>query len=310
INYFSGSSSINLTSSIKSNDVKNAVNGFGIARGILSSLASSVKTRSKFPIVTFISDDIHIENFNWYVPILDSNGIKSTFAFITDRAGVNPDYATDEQVLDLYRDGHGIASHTRTHKHTADLTEDEQVEEIAGSKIKIMNIIGNDCPVCIPPFGSQSLFTEGIVRQYYDLSVITVATSTVASGECCNNSPIDTYRAKRVSFDATTSDHSQRLQICKDAVDVCFAKSEWLIFAIHPQYPEYSETSNPDGFERRRQDLTDLIDYIKSKNIPIMTAKNALSLWGNPLELGGKRLDDNYYYVGMDGSEEGDYFQG
>src|SRR5699024_10356386 len=99
INYFSGSSSINLTSSIKSNDVKNAVNGFGIASGILSSLASSVKTRSKFPIVTFISDDIHIENFNWYVPILDSNGIKSTFAFITDRAGVNPDYATDEQVL-------------------------------------------------------------------------------------------------------------------------------------------------------------------------------------------------------------------
>src|SRR5699024_6682158 len=72
INYFSGSSSINLTSSIKSNDVKNAVNGFGIAREIFSSISSSVKTSSNVPIVTFISDDIHIDNFNWYVPILGS----------------------------------------------------------------------------------------------------------------------------------------------------------------------------------------------------------------------------------------------
>lgn len=51
-----------------------------------------------------------------------------------------------------------------------------------------------------------------------------------------------------------------------------------------------------------------LIDYTKSLDVPILTAKSAFEFYQSMEEL-GNCTGAKYYALGMDGSEDGDYFQ-
>src|SRR5690554_2788394 len=280
------------------------LNGKSIITTISRVFRDANPAKPRIPMVSFISDDGHVLNDDWYVPMLDSKEVKSSFAIITGRFG-DPNYYTKERIVELSALGHDIAGHTHNHYYTGDLPLPEQEFELQRCKTELA-AIGEKAEMFVAPFGSRTFDTDRIVRKYYRTDFISVDDSEIAAGTCANVPPIESYKLKRVKFDAGANEVS-RLQVCKDAVDVAIATGGWLVFAIHPQYPEYQPSNNPSGYGERRQELSDLIDYIQSLEVPILTAKQAYNLYKNPVELGNVGLDTNYYVIGMDGTEEGNY---
>lgn len=249
------------------------------------------RPKKKRLIATFISDDGDLANPDWYIPILNEKGVKSTFAIVADWVG-NAYSMTKTQVRNLYLDGHDIASHTKTHRYMNTFPIDEVEEELSYTKVFLESIINAPVDMFISPFGVRSPALDNRISKYYKANFIT--------GYGVNNVlPLDSYFINRVSFDESANNVSALVRL-KAAIDEAVVNNQWLVFAIHPQYNEYKLSNTVD----RRQELRDIIDYLKTQGFLIMPAKDAYNYYRNPVEIGVKRFNDNYYKLSMDGSEE------
>lgn len=257
------------------------------------------------PIISFISDDGATANDDWYIPVLDSKGVKGTFAIISGWMG-DTGYMTATRVKELYEAGHDIAGHTETHAHFFNITEAQIEQEVYNCKHQLLKI-GIDADMFVIPYGERSEPADAIIRKYFKNDFITGPDADVTNGIAPNLPPLDPFYIKRTSFDAQANGVS-KITILKQAVDSVVASGGWLNFAIHPQYAEYSATSNPSGYAARRAELGELIDYIQSLNVPILTATQAYSIYKNPVQIGHTRIDTKFYALGMDHSETGNYF--
>jgi peptidoglycan/xylan/chitin deacetylase (PgdA/CDA1 family) len=66
--------------------------------------------------VSLTFDDGYYSAYSGAIPILDAAGIKSTFYVIATLVGDTVDgYVTQAQLQALYKNGHEICNHTRTH---------------------------------------------------------------------------------------------------------------------------------------------------------------------------------------------------
>jgi polysaccharide deacetylase/Big-like domain-containing protein len=100
------------------------VSEFSAARSVPVSVANpstAPSTSLPFYIIDqgFVSltfDDGYYSAYNKGVPILDAAGLKCTFYTITSLVGDTVDgYVTQSQLQTLYKNGHEIGNHTRTH---------------------------------------------------------------------------------------------------------------------------------------------------------------------------------------------------
>lgn len=287
-----------------SDDVKttnvNAVSGKGVADNFIrnNTLISSEKTNA--PIVTFISDDGRYGNLDWYLPMLEANNCRSTLAIVGSwlDGGMGYTTMTRDEVRECYLKGHDIASHTNTHPYMTQITPEQLDNELYKSRFALAEI-GIDAKMFVAPFGNRNTEVDRALRKYFNTDFITVNDATIANKTCTNLPPLDRFNLKRISFDARNNIDS-RLEICKKAVDVLVEKGGWLVFAVHPHYPEYLQTQNPDGYEVRRQELQDLITYIRSKDINILPANLAYEYYKNQVQIGDLRLDSDHYIIGSD----------
>ncbi len=165
-------------------------------------------------------------------------------------------------------------------------------------------------PMFVAPQGARNVIIDRLVRKWFKTDFITINSNLVPDGNFMNLPPIDSYFINRVSFDAidTEPNPASTLPTCKAAVDKAILEGGWVVFTVHPQYNQYQAGSNPTGYVERRQDLADLIDYIQALDVPIVPANRAYDLYGNIAEIGNRRLNDPYYVVGMDGSEQGAFY--
>ena len=263
-------------------------------------LKKQYPAKLKRPIVSFISDDGHVEN-DWFIDVLNDKNLKATFAIVKDWVGT-PDFYDEAKILELYQNGHDIAGHSTTHPRLADITISEATNEIYDCKEYLLTLVEKN-NVFVPPFGSRNIEVDKVIRELYDCSVRTnyrIDSPTLEG--VSNQPPIDKYLLNRFSFDVQINNTSI-INKAKEAVDEALANKGWLIFAIHPHYNEYR--TDLAGGSMRRQELADLIDYIKSLNIPVLTTTKALQIWNNPVSIGNKRLESEYWELGMDGSETG-----
>jgi len=284
---------------VKENNTKLPVNGQAVSELMKTSIKQQHHAKSGFPLVSFISDDGHIKNDDWYLPVLDAKNIKSTFAIITRRFD-NSDYYDSARVKELYDLGHDIAGHTRTHPYLTTLTLEQQLDEIRGSKQDLNEIGISNCPVFVCPYGDHSIDTDKIIRQFYSSNFHTDASKPYLL-------PLDSFKIWRKSFDAV-NDSYDRIALLKSYVDDAVANNKWIIFAVHPQFPEYYPDNGNTEFQARRDELSELIDYIRSLEISIVTAKDGLALCGNSVDIGNERLDTEYYSLAFDGTEGGNLF--
>jgi len=285
-----------LTSLNKDSFISNNVN---IIRNVY---LDTYRPKKKRPLVTIISDDCHVRNDTWFTQILDQYNVKATFAVIGLRTveadnGTNSDYFTSERLVELYKDGHDLASHTWTHTNSM-ITQGLEVaeEELSRTKVFVERLTDTSCNMFVSPFGVRNANIDNLVSKYYDANFI--------SGYGVRNEvPLDNFFLNRVSFDTSDTNFALRWDDrLKPAIDSAIANNEWVIFAVHPQYLQYRDGHNPDA-ALRRGELNQLIEYCIANDVEIVTAKKGYEYFKNFVNIGVRRYDSMVYQLGMDGSE-------
>lgn len=269
---------------------------------LLNTRISPIKPQ--FPIMSFITDDGHEANKLWFKDMLDSHGVKATIAVVTNRIGTEGNLsAADLKVLES--ENYEIAGHSHTHPHLADITEAEMESELRTCSIILTNLGFNPINF-VYPFGSRDYVTDAVVRKYFKYSYRAALEDAILDGTAVNTTPIDPLRIRRVPFDNTSYDEAALgLEICKDAVDLAVAQNAWVVFMVHPHYSEYNFGAD---YMSRRQDLEDLILYAQSLNVEILNCRDALKYRANMYDIGNKGIDEDYLYIGIDASVEGNLY--
>jgi Polysaccharide deacetylase/Bacterial Ig-like domain (group 2) len=88
-------------------------------------------TNSGFVSINF--DDGYQSSYDNGFPILDAAGLNYTWYIITQDVG-STDYATWSEIFTVYKNGHEIGNHTRTHPFLTTLTQAQMQDEIAGAQ--------------------------------------------------------------------------------------------------------------------------------------------------------------------------------
>ena len=85
--------------------------------------------------VSLTFDDGYYSAYSKGLPILDAAGIKSTFYTITTLVGDTIDgYVTQSQLQALYKNGHEIGNHTRTHPFLSTVSPTQLTSETSGAQ--------------------------------------------------------------------------------------------------------------------------------------------------------------------------------
>jgi peptidoglycan/xylan/chitin deacetylase (PgdA/CDA1 family) len=238
----------------------------GVADTKASPAASSAPLPSDGPIVSINFDDGFESAYQLGLPILDKAGLKATWYIITGTSTAldTKGYMTTEQLLALQADGQEIGAHTRHHLSLGLITDPNELRyEILGSKEDLLAMGIKDVSTFAYPEGSFSPLAEEVVKE----SGFTGARIT---RPLLNNKTVDPYLLKyqRVQYDTTWAD-------IQSAIDQAIAKKEWVILVFHRLDETGNEQSAPSAL------LQQTVDYIKQKNVPVVTNEDGLKILGN-----------------------------
>jgi peptidoglycan/xylan/chitin deacetylase (PgdA/CDA1 family) len=210
--------------------------------------------------VTFIFDDCLPSTYTKVLPLFNSKNVSAVSAAISGLVNT-VGYLTSEQLTLLQAAGWEIASHSQTHADLTAISEDSLDKELRLSKQQLeeMGLIINNL---VYPFNYQNLTVRSYARKYY---------RSARGGSYAINPvpPILTYALNNLQFDDPTLLESYKLK-----VDTCAAQNRWVIFYLH-------DIATEDSIA-----VASLIDYIKSKDVPILTMNQALNIAGNRYEAG------------------------
>ncbi len=211
-------------------------------------------------MVSFAFDDGFSSHYTSTRNILNAAGVKGSFYVSTAFTNVEDGYMTSAQVLGLQADGHEVAAHTRTHPHLPTLTAQQATDEIVGSKNDLLAMGITNVDTFTYPFGEYNDSVKQIVK-----NAGFIGARSVNSGY--NTPTQDKYALldQHIEFDTT-------LATLKANVDQAIAEKKWLIFEAHEQ----QANCGTEQYCNNPQLLTDIIAYVKSKSVPIITLRQGL----------------------------------
>jgi peptidoglycan/xylan/chitin deacetylase (PgdA/CDA1 family) len=236
------------------------------------------------PLVTFIDDDGFLSTLNQFAPLFDAKGVKFVSAVTSGKVGV-AGYMTKEQVMSLQNNGHEIASHGVTHSWLS-----QNLDEIGNSYTALRNM-GFNVENLVYPGGDFSVEAIREAKKYYDCATVVAASGGV------NTAPIRSYALPRVTIAPVTPRIENGINVdgtlasYKAMVDYTIANNGWLIWMVHSNGAEYTA--------EQHQNVSDLIDYIKSKSVSIVTLKEGMKTYGNKIDVGDPLYD--HFLVGANG---------
>ena len=231
--------------------------------------------------VSFVFDDGYLLDYTKILPIAIEKNIPMSMCMITNKIGISP-YMSSEQLLNLQNTyGWEIMSHTHTHASATLLTEEQLEYEFYTSK-KILNDLGLKCESFVYPIGLYNSLSMKVASKYFRSALITEQYApTNAYGK--NKIPLESQKINRVFIDSAT------LSELKQHIDLM--SNSWVIFYSHS-----------DGMSAEiEQKLKDIIDYVKSKSIPILTISKVLDKLENKLEIMNGKESGRSVKVGADG---------
>ncbi|MDU4659685.1 MAG: polysaccharide deacetylase family protein [Clostridium butyricum] len=245
-------------------------------------------------VITFVDDDGSNAFLTNLKPTFDSYGCKCSLGIIPSFAGTTG-YMTKEILSQLQDEGYEIISHSNTHASDVfnasaiDLTTVSDVDiekEYKDSQDWLITNGFNGFDVFVYPwgnFGTQAIRYKQLARKYYKYAVNAVGSY--------NETPVDNMYMDRQFLNKT-----QDISVYTALIDEAIANNAWLIFGTHG-----GNTSQIDG-----NYLGQILTYVQTKNIPILTFKDALKYKGNALSI-GDRESKKKFYVGNDGTVINDY---
>jgi peptidoglycan/xylan/chitin deacetylase (PgdA/CDA1 family) len=242
-------------------------------------------------IVTFIDDDNKKFFMDAWKKVCDAKGIRVTLAVNpVNTTGTNPDYMTVADLKSLQSQGYEIVSHTWGHDPAVFKPTVTDLSKVTDAAIEAEYKKGKDwliengftgSNVIVYPwggFGSETVRYKRLARKYHEYGVDAAGTH--------NLSPHDNMWLRRPFLMKTDP-----VSNYQTSVDNALANNAWLIFGNHSQSDQVDEAF-----------LTGVVEYIQSKNIPIMTFGEALKYKGNALSVGEYTDTTKRFYVGSDGA--------
>ena len=227
----------------------------------------------KKPYCVFIDDDGRIEFLTKLKPIFDKKGIKCNIAVQTSRVGSESKYLSWNAINELSREGYEICSHGHEHKKIGNITDDEALFELKESK-RILNEKGYKARAFVYGDGCEYSDTRAreLVKKYYECGIATQHGKS-------NIYPLDSFCMSRWSI-------TRPLTELKNKVDLCESEKNVTIFMCHAWDPALTT--------EKLSEIEELIDYIKSKNIEIITLEQMLDKVGNVIEIGNPNTPTRY----------------
>ena len=135
------------------------------------------------PGVLLTFDDGFLDNFSVAYPILQRFGVKAMFMISTELVGKNNagtqnmDYMTADQIIQLFRDGNEICSHTATHHRMSALDSPEILQyEIVQSKQWLEDLLQYPIDIFCWVGGEENTYTaeaSHVVRENYRYGMMT-----------------------------------------------------------------------------------------------------------------------------------------
>jgi peptidoglycan/xylan/chitin deacetylase (PgdA/CDA1 family) len=118
------------------------------------------------PCVTLRFDDAHADHYTKVVPILKEYNAKGVFAVPTSRIGASPSWLSLDQLKEMQTMGHEIVSHSVTHPHLPELTDEQCEWEIRESQ-RWLREHGFPANFFVPPFHYVLDREIKLIMKYY-----------------------------------------------------------------------------------------------------------------------------------------------
>lgn len=237
----------------------------------------------KRPIVTFVNDDGWADDYNKLVAISEKHQVPFVSALFNG--------STMKEWYELYLQnelGWEFASHPRN-TALAELATEEDIENAMIETNEYLTNRGLIYHNLVYPYGSHDERVRRIAKKYYRC-----ACTTDANG--LNKDVVSSFTLHRYPIGYGGSDETNTLANLKAKVDEAVANNSWLIFMLHPHMAEHTDAIT--------QMIDDLITYIKSINVDILTLNDGYNIFGNALECGDFTGGDTGFAIGFDGTRK------
>lgn len=220
-------------------------------------------------VVTIIDDDGKSDVHSLLWPMLKALDVPFGVAIVPSKIDVDPAYMTLAQLKELEADDKyvEIMNHSWSHLNLASLTNPQIHKEIYRTKRWFIEN-GFDADALVLPYGGDNEDVQRVVQQYYPACYDFGTGTGLHTFDTMQN-----YLIKRSNFGVA----SGRLAQHKALVDQCAASNGWFVITTHVLLDNYwNETSQAE--------LTELINYIKSKGCKFMKPRDAFQVFGNIVE--------------------------
>lgn len=267
------------------NEVENARGNDTSLGGRLNSISQDLAQRTKRmnnelhsvkqrkAMVTIIDDDGRNKVLDTWLPLLQTNNFKLDVAVVTSYPDNNSSYLTWEQLADLKSNYKvDIVNHSHKHPNLGELSEVELRMELEQSIQELYSRGFDSGNILVYPRGNSTHETRVVVSNYFR--------GAVYDGGGLNRPPLYTYNLRRVNL-FSGQDAMVGIETLKGYVDQAIEEKAWLVFLSHSQFPGFNENT-----------MTQLIDYINSKDIEWVHAAEGYDKMGNIIHIGDN--EDSY----------------
>ncbi len=215
-------------------------------------------------LVTFTFDDGWNSHYVTAAPMLEASGMRGSFGIITDTMATAPTYANPSQIdvsqymnptyiTELFRRGHEIGSHTRTHPDLTTLSAADLRSQVFDSKQALIDIGINPVETFIYPFGA---YNANVIRSVKDAGYI--GARTVNRGY--NTAATDPFVLFEQEIQSTTT-----FAEVQGWIDTAVANDQWLVLTFHQIDNSGSQYGNTPEL------LQQIIDYVATANVDVVT---------------------------------------
>ena len=226
-------------------------------------------------LFTFIDDDCMPTFVSKMKPILENNNIKCSLALPTSQVGKNGTMDLN-QLKSLDNEGYEILSHGHN-KILMNVSETEMHSDLKTAKEKFKEYGFKNNDILVYNGGNynnnEGRIVKKVVRNYYKYAFNNFGS---------NNLIVDNFMVGRVDFNTKT------IEELKTEVDNAIKYRSYLVFMVH----SWQDTFNTEK-------LDNIIKYIKSKKMEIVTASSGVKRKCNQIDIGesnsygGTRINSN-----------------
>lgn len=273
--------------------VKSAIDGQKIENE--KEFAKVISTKKRRPLMTFIDDDACSEFADIWPAICREKNIRINCAVISGSVGNNT-HLSWEQIEAMHSEGIvEFVNHTNAQEYLTGLDKSVVYERIMHCKNALAEHGINTGDILVYPYGAYDESCNDVMRSICRCGITTDRGSTVSY----NVPPVRTYALWRNELVETTAGANPSLDWMKSVVDAAKANNAWVIWMSHSQYAGFDATEIAN--------IKALIDYSVEQGVDIVTASEALDVFGNAFEAGDypEKGIANGFVVGCDGTTFG-----